>query len=213
MLILGLVAILTCTGLNVSAETDGTGDVWHWQGSGSSWSWDAYSGEKSNIDITTIEYSISGSDATLTMTVDGSIQSSASIFNYMHLTSPSGTYRAWYSAGVGMWVGSEGFAGETGMLTDPVTGNTFSATFPISDTSASYDVWAYAAEYATIGDVATSEWWADYAPAPYAPWYTADDDTGDDDDDDTGNGGGDGGKKKDSPGFELIALILLRRRK
>ena len=220
-----------------SALTDDTGDVYHWKLTDNTWAWEQYAGQKDNIDITSVDYSIDESQVTLTMTVAGTIENSQNIFYYMILVGESGNYQAYYTNENGIWTGTDGFSGEGGLLTDPVIGNTFTATFTINNPSASYDVYGYALEYSNLSDASTSEWWADYAPMEHAPWYAGDDDTGDDDtgdddagdddtgDDDTGDngtsGGDEGGDDKGTPGFELltivaalaVAFIILKRRK
>jgi hypothetical protein len=233
VLFLGAVFFLILTAIPSSAITDSTGDVYHWKLTNNTWSWGEYTGQKDNIDITSIEYSIVGSEATLTMTIKGSIEESQNIFYYMRMVGTSGTYQAYYAMGTGLWSGLDGFSGEGGQLTDPISGNTFTATFTISDPSDSYEVYGWAVEYSNIQNTQTAEWWADYAPVDYAPWATTgdddtgddtgDDDTGDDDsggedtgDDDTGEDGTDGEDTADeggdgdgggTPGFELLAVI------
>ena len=74
LLFVGIAVMLLST-LTVSAESDSTGDVWHWRVSETDWSWE-HSGGKPNIDITSVSHTITGSEATLTMTVAGTIQDS-----------------------------------------------------------------------------------------------------------------------------------------
>jgi len=200
------IAVLLLSTLTVSAESDSTGDVWHWKFSETGYSWE-HSGGKPNIDITSVSHTITDSEATLTMTVAGTIQDSEKIIYYMHLVGDDETtyYQAFYINGGGAYllIGA-GYQG--GELENPVSGNTFTATFEIDDPDATYSVWAYSAEYAETGDESGEAWW-DYAPNTYSPWYTGGD----------GNGGTGGG----TPGFETlaviaaigVALIILRRRK
>jgi len=210
LLIVGI-AVLLLSSITVSAESDDTGDVWHWRVSETTWSWE-HSGGKPNIDITSVSYTITDSEATLTMTVAGTIEDSENIVYYMHLVGDDETtyYQAFYFNGGGAYI-LIGAGYEGGELVNPVSGNTFTATFPIADPSATYSVWAYSAEYTEAGDE-TDEWWGDWAPNLYSPWYTGGD----------GNGGnGDNGGGGGTPGFETlaviaaigVALIILRRRK
>jgi len=231
ILIFGAAIFLIFAASSASAITDGTGDVYHWNLSDASWSWGQYSGDKPNIDITDVDYSVSGSDVTITMTVAGTIQTSETIFYYAYLMSDTGQYFAYYMNGVAIWSGIEGYIGEGGMITTfSATGSTLSLTFTPTDPSETFSIYGYAQEFSSVLDMTTSDWWADYAPAIYAPWYVADggditddDDTGDDDiggedtgGDDTGGddtGGDDTGGDDASddngglPGFETIAVI------
>ena len=209
----------------VSAETDGTSDLWHYKVSGTSYSWEAYTGAKDHIDITDIDYSIIGSEATLTMTLAGNIQDSETIFYYMHLVTGNDYYNAWYSNGNGIVQGiGANLTGYFSMITSPISGNTFTATFTVNDPSATYELRGYAQELSVLGNE-TTEWWGDWAPNTYFYDYSGyvpeeeeeeeeeeqeeEEKTGDDDED---NG---------SPGFEVIvfiaaiaiAILLLRRKK
>ena len=209
LLFVGISVLLLST-LTVSAESDATGDVWHWRVSETTWSWE-HSGGKPNIDITSVSHTITDSEATLTMTVAGTIQDSEKIVYYMHLVGDDETtyYQAFYvNGGGGYLLIGAGFEG--GALVNPVSSNTFTATFPIADPSATYSVWAYSAEHVETGDESGEAWW-DYAPDTHSPWYYI---SGDGDTGDGGTGGG-------TPGFETlaviaavgVALIILRRRK
>jgi len=236
----GAIIFLVFAASSASAITDGTGDVYHWNLSDTSWSWGQYSGDRPNIDITDVGYSVSGSDVTITMTVAGTIQTSDTIFYYAYLMSDTGQYFAYYMNGIAMWSGIEGYLGEGGLITTySATGSTLSITFTPTDPSETFAIYGYAQEFTSVMDMTTSEYWADYAPAIYAPWYVADgDDTTDDDttDDDIGGDddgsdttGGDGGSGGDDasddngglPGFEIllvivaicVALILLKKKK
>jgi hypothetical protein len=72
ILIVGAV-VLIMSSLTVSAEelTDGTGDIYHWKYSETEWSWQQYTGDKPNIDITRVSYSVSENTLTATMEVNG----------------------------------------------------------------------------------------------------------------------------------------------
>jgi len=194
------IAVLLLSTLTVSAESDDTGDVWHWKYSETGYSWE-HSGGKPNIDITSVSYEITGSEVTLTMTVAGTIEDSEKILYFMYLIGDGETVgQASYMNGEGGYLTGLYQGGD---LVNPVSGNTFTATFNITDPSATYSVWAYSGEYAT-GDESGEAWW-DYAPNTYAPWYGLGSDS---------KGGG-------TPGFEIIAvitalaiaLIILRRRR
>jgi hypothetical protein len=174
MLIIGVVVlILSSIPVSAETETDPTGDIYHWRYSETAWGWGPYEGDKPNIDITSVSYEIDGQQATLTLTVDGSIQDSENFIYYVHIVSEEGTYQAFYTNGVGMYTASEGYSGyQGGMLDNPVSGNAFTAVFDIQDTDATFTVWGQAIEYESLGDTQTSQWWGDWGPTTYAPWYT-----------------------------------------
>jgi hypothetical protein len=167
----------------------------------------------------------------MTMTVAGDIEDAATTYYLMQLVTCDDYYMATYVNGVGMVIGSGTFSGFYQQLTNPVSGDTFTATFTVNDPTATYEIRGYAAEYSTFGDEG-AEWWGDWAPDAYFNEYTGyqgsdgdDDTTGDDDtsDDDTSGDGteeeGNGGTG--TPGFEAVALlaafgavfILLRKRR
>ena len=214
----------------VSAESDPSDDLWHWQVSGTSGSWEAYSGAKDHIDITEIDYSIVGSEATLTMTLADDIQDSETIFYYMHLVTGDDYYNAWYANGMGIVTGvGANLTGYYNMLTAPMSGNTFTATFTVNDPDASYEVRGYAQELSVIGDEA-SEWWGDWAPNTYFYDYSGyipeeeEEEEQEEEPEEEQNGeekSGDDSEDNGSPGFEVIvfiaaitiALLFMRRKK
>ena len=82
MLIIGFFASVA------SAESDATGDLFHHSLDASSvtgWSFEQYSGEKPNIDITDLSYSISGSEVTITLTVAGVIEDKEGVAYYVYI--------------------------------------------------------------------------------------------------------------------------------
>lgn len=218
------IAVLLLSTLTVSAESDSTGDIWHYTYSEDNWTWEAHTGSRPNIDITDISYTITDSEATLIMTVDGSIVDSDKIVYYMVMSADEGSYMAWYANEEGAYMAYGGTSYAAGALEDPVTGSTFTATFDIDDPDATYAVYGYTIELKETGDE-SGESWQDYAPNLYAPWYTGDGDGNGDGDGDTGDGDTDGNGDEGGgikvPGFEIIAvisalaiaLIILRRRK
>lgn len=231
ILIFGAVVFLVFAGSSASAVTEGTGDIFHYKKTGDSWSWGAYSSGKSDIDLTSVDYSVSGSDVTVTLTVSGTIQTSDKFFYYVYLESAEGKYFIYYVNGFAMWAGTDGFSGEGGMITDfTASGGTFTATFTPTNPSNSFNVYGYAWEVLSTTDFVTADVWADYAPNTYAPWYTAGDDDlpddddddnppvdddddnppADDNDDDTGDAKGDDDdddEDKGIPGFEIVTII------
>lgn len=219
MLIIGLCA-LVLSSISAGAETDGTGDLYHQTVTEDGLSWDPYSGEKSYIDITDISYSITDSQATLTMTLADDIMISEYVYYYMHLRSEENSfYQALYSDESGLITGVGDFAGFYTILDNPISGNIFTATFNVSDPNLEYTAWGWTGEFSDFSNQG-GEGWLDYAPGTFAPWYTA---GGNDD----GNGDGDGDENggttlpTGTPGFETlagitalgIAFIFLRRKK
>jgi len=234
MLLIGIYILLFST-INAIAEEDPTGDIYHQTATETGLTWDLYSGEKQHIDITDISYSISGSQATLTMTLADDIVSSEFVYYYMHLRSSENSfYQALYSDENGIITGVGDFTGFYNIIDNPISGNIFTATFEVSDPNLEYKAWGWTGEFSDFSNQG-GEGWLDYAPGTFAPWYSAgggDGDgnggTGDGNDDDTngddgtGTNGDDGTDTTDgTPGFETltiiaalgIAFILLRRKK
>ena len=211
MLIIGIYILLFST-MNAIAEEDPTGDIYHQTATETGLTWDLYSGEKQHIDITDISYSISGSQATLTMTLADDILSSAFVSYYMHLrTDEAPFYTAVYSDGYASLIGPGGAS----IIDNPISGKIFTTTFDITDPNLEYTAWGWAGEFTDEANQQT-EGWLDYAPGTYAPWYTADpggddDDTGDDepeeDDEDDDNTNGGTTPAPQTPGFEIILLL------
>ncbi|MEF8879307.1 MAG: Heimdall-CTERM domain-containing surface protein [Candidatus Thermoplasmatota archaeon] len=205
ILVIGaVVCILTISG-TVAAINDDTGDVWHYKETNGGWSWDKYSGEKPNIDITDVSQSTNGNETTLTMKVNGEIENSENIEYWMYLKNDNSDYYAHYSNKNGTVGGNTPSGIFSYQLENPVSGNTFTATFELDNPDASYELWGYSAE--TVSD--SNEWWGDYAPSEHAPWYS---------------GGGDSTDNGDTsdkgiPGFEILivtiamALVIFLRRK
>ena len=230
ILILAIVFTIFGAANIVTAETDDTGDLWHYEVFGTSASWEAYSGSKDYIDITNIDYSISGSEATLTMTLAGNIQDSETILYYMHLVMGTDYYNAWYTNGMGLVTGVGGtLTGYYSMLTSPVSGNTFTATFTVNDPSATYEVRGYAQELSELDDE-TAEWWGDWAPNTYFYDYSGynpeeeeeeEEEEQEEEEEEEQEEGEENDKDKGSPGFEVIvfiaaitiAILFIRRKK
>ena len=225
------VAVMLLSSMAVSAdktESDPTGDVAHWEYTANNWGWSYDVGNKPNIDITELSYSVGVGKLTVTMKVDGAIQTSGNFLYMIMMNTSDATYWMSWSEGEGGGFASSVGEGEMKYDFNPEvdsSGGTLS--FVFNETGSDYlsvEFWGYAAEYAEMGDV-TSEWWGDWAPGEYSPFYGGDDDDDSDsggDDDGDGDGGNDGSSgSSGTPGFEaiallaavVIALIILRRRK
>ena len=213
LLLIGIFT-LALSSISVCAESDPTGDVYHQIVTENNLTWELYSGEKPNIDITDISYSISGSEATVTMTVAGTIQDAETIGYYVHLAKDDTSfYQIYYFNGVGIFSGSGDYSGTWQLLESPPIssdGKSLTYTFEIdtSDPSAEYTPWGWSVELANVENQG-GEAWLDYAPGTYAPWYTSGDgdvDGGENGDGDTSTDGDDG-TSGGTPGFEIFALL------
>jgi len=225
IIIVGIV-LLTFLSVNVVAIDDATGDIWHYQAEETStlpYEWIQYGEEKPNIDIIDLSYIITGSEVTLTMTVNGMMEYSLVTTYKMYLECNEGTYEVHYANGNAGWYANAGSDENFDFVTAPVTNvsnNTYTSTFQIANPDIEYALWGYAKEFASPG---STEKWADYASDAYAPWYEEDstDETGEDDTiDNTGDDEPESDTSTGTPGFETIlvilalgiALIILRRK-
>ncbi len=223
--------LLAAIGATVTAEsvTDPTGDVYHWQYTDTTWGWDTNIGDKPNIDITDLTYSVTGDQLTLSMKVAGTIASSEGITYTIWLNTTDSYYTAGWANGEGFGMGVSTEEGSYEMDFEPeisASGNTITVTFDTVGTFTAIDAfWGFSQEFHDLSEGMAGEYWADWAPESYA-WYeggsssgdsgdTGGDDTGDDTSGETGDTGetGDDGTNintpppSGTPGFELLALI------
>jgi len=259
LIIFGAAIVLIFSGMVMisNAEEDTQGDVWHHKVSadGTTWTYEESTVEKNDIDIKEISYSSDGTTLTVTMEVYGTIQSSANYAYMFYFNTSDATYIFTYVAGVASAIGYDwDYYLDMGSF-DPMDvldhmtfdgaltaeGSNLTGTVSLLGTDEASATWGYATEYLVDYTEITGqvEWWGDYWPDTFSPWYgidtgdddtgdddTGDDDTGDDDtgDDDTGDddtGESNGGTEEKTPGFELltliaaiaIALIILRKRR
>jgi len=213
LLLVGAVVFLVVSSMSVSAVSDGTNDVWHQSWTGTGYAWEAYSGSKPNIDITDVSYSIQGTTATVTMTTSADMTTNSENVVYTaHLKSSDDSYyMLFYSNGQGAIMGMGNFQGYASQIENPISGNTFSASFEVSDPNLDYTVVAFNVEHSDIDNDQGEAWW-DYAPNSEAPYYSA---GAGEEDTDTGN------DDSGTPGFELLVLlaalgisfIILRRKR
>lgn len=228
-----LVLILSSTILSAAdSKSDPTGDVAHWSFTAGHWGWSYNVGNKPDIDITELSYTVNGDQLTLTLKVAGTIQNSEVTGYWAYLNTSDATY--WMSWSNNTGGGLALSLNEESMNYDwepeiTVSGNTLSCTFDVVGTDyTNTELWGWAAEYITLGDT-TQEWWGDWAPNEHAPFY-GEDTSGDGDDSSTDDGGANGagndsGKTTPSdggtPGFESItviaaialSLLVLKKRK
>jgi hypothetical protein len=237
ILIITFVILLLTFVKITSAEADGQGDVYHYKVStdGVTWIYEESTETKNDIDIKEISYSIDGTTLTVTMEVYGTIRTS---MNYAYIFYYN-TSDAFY---LFQWFGTGGIA--TGLDFDYVdvenpleimehqtigtltaSESTLTGEIELLGESAASGVWGYATEYLvdflSITDFSQVEWWGDYWPNTYAPWYGSET-NGDGDGTDNGpTATGDGSDGDETPGFEIItliaaiavAIILLRKKK
>lgn len=231
-ILFGAAMILILSSLTGSAAelTDGTGDVYHHKWSQNQWTWTASTVDKPNIDITKVSYSVSDDTLTATMEVNGEIESSTKIAYFLYFNTTDAIYMLSYVNGQGAALGMS-IGGDINMSYGEViaTGNTMTATIDLLGDNTAEDFWGvaaeYSADYTTIENTEELEWWGDWVPGTYAPWYASGngdgDGTGDGGDGDGTGNGGDGDTDGGTPGFETLAVIaalaiaciLLRRKK
>lgn len=221
-----LVLLGSCFTAAATSIDDGTSDVWHWaqSPSGTSWSWQGNVGNKPNIDIKEISYSVNDNKITLKMEVSGEIQNSDKIAYMVYYNTTDTTYQMSYSNGTG---GGFGMNQENMDIRATenvsVSGDTFSVVLDVIGDTSKVDLWGYAAEYSSYGDL-SAEWWGDWAPNEKFLFDTGTDGT----DGTNGTDGTDGGlddkesgSDKKTPGFELVLVlaavavvfIVLRKRR
>ena len=107
ILLIGISGLLLLT-LPVTATSisDSTGDVYHWSQTGTAWSWRANIGDKPNVDITEVSYSINGEKLTLKLEVIGTIQSTEQYWYNAYFNSTDTIYYWWWSNGSGFGMAS-----------------------------------------------------------------------------------------------------------
>lgn len=221
--------LLVCSSISVIAdtETDSTGDVYHYYFSETGFSWKVSVENKPDIDITEVSFSANGEKLTFILKVDGNIQSSENIGYWAFYNSSDSTYMISWNNGQGFGLAMSLDQQGGSFDYDPeiiVSGNTLKAVFDKIGSTDNVALWGWAAEYTQYGDQ-TQEWWGDWIPGEYAPFWGEDidyeqeqnDTEKNDKEDDKKTGDGNSGSV--TPGFELILsicvifLILLWKRK
>jgi hypothetical protein len=213
-----LLLVLSCGAASATSITDGSGDVWHYAQTGTSWSYVGNVGNKGNIDIKEVAYTVNNNKLTLSLEVYGTIQNSEKITYIVFYNSTDSQYFFSYTNGEGGGIGWKGMNFTSGQNVT-VNEDMVSVELDVLGDTSKVELWGYAVEYTTLDDY-TKEWWGDWAPNEKLPFQTGTD--GDNTNGTDGNQGGDntsGGSK--TPGFEVIpvlaavavALILLRKRR
>ena len=220
ILILVASIFLLLSSNSVTALKDHHGDLWHYYYNVSTdltiWEQN-YSGEHPYLDISELTYSISNKNATLKMTCLYELRhNNGYYYYYMHLVNSSDEndyYEAMFTGDLGdvrhfkdgEWVEFEKRVWKID-INSPGNDKNFTATFPIDDPSASYEVRGYTKYRISHHDI-----WGDWVPDDYfyeqtgfdpdAEPENGDDGTDDTDDSDTGN-------NKGTPGFEIVILLI-----
>jgi hypothetical protein len=192
--------------------TDPTNDVWHWSQTGTAWSWTGNIENKPNIDITTVSGTINGVNLTLSITVAGTIQTSQKILYRVWCNTSDVSYNMLWSNNKGQGMVVKKGGGSQFVTNFTVSGNTISAVFKVIGNASATDLWGWAAEYTSLVNQTTHEWWGDWTPNSKIPFSIS---PGGNPGNNTGNNTG-----KKTPDFEVlpvvaaiaVAAVLLRRR-
>ncbi len=231
------ILVLFFSSITVSAETqtDEAGDVYHWKMTDSTWSWEPSVDSRANIDIIELTYTSNGNQLTLSLKVSGNIQASDRIAYIAWVNTSDAYYWLYWMNGQSTSMAINTTEGSTNFDMNPdvnisENNDEIICVFNVVGTDLTNpEFWGYAVEYTNFGDI-TQEWWGDWIPGTYAPfWGEEGDGNGDGDGEGDTNGDGDvNGDGSDSgtdsdgtPGFGAIALItalamaiiVLRRRK
>jgi hypothetical protein len=216
-----LVLLGSCFTAAATSISDGTGDIWHWAQTGTSWSWQGNVGNKPNIDITEVSYTVNEDKITLSLKVSGTIQTSDKIVYWVYYNSTDTQYWISYTNGTGVGFGMKGM-NITSADNVTISGDTLSVVLDVLGDTSKIELWGYAVEYTTTAMDQYSEWWGDWAPNEK---FTYDTGTGG-----SSSPGGTNGTTPDNngsspqsntPGFEIIlviaaiaiALVLIRKRR
>ena len=222
ILIIGISALLLLS-MAVSAETDASGDVFHWKGNDwHNWAWDV--DDRPNIDIIDISYLIEDR-LTISMSVAGSFNTGLSLY-HLEFNSPDAYYRVVYNPASGVdpiviALPTDLTLEEYGTWEQPasetsIQGGTLTATIDwITEDHTMTDLFGWAQEWDKEDEQALEAWY-DYAPNDHSPYGSYDDYYGN-----GGNGGSGTMPPSGTPGFEAIAviaalgiaLIIFRKRK
>jgi len=220
-ILITIVFMLTITSISVSAESDPEGDVVHWKGfDWRNWNWNVQ--DRQNIDIIDVSYT-AGDRLTFSLTVKGSFNEDKSYYHVWYNTSD-----AWYHMQYVPGEEEEPFVGALPLnlqtwdiedimnYTEPVweasvvNDNTITGTIDwITEDHEVNSFHGWAQEWDKEEDI-TVETWLDFAPDAYAWYGVYDDYYGGDNNGGGDNGGSDtgGSSTDDSPGFEVIALLV-----
>jgi hypothetical protein len=221
IVIIGLTVILgSCFTAAATSISDGTNDVWHWAQSlsGTGWSWQGNVGNKPNIDITEVSYTVNQDKITLSLKVSGVIQTSDKVVYWVYYNSTDTTYWLSYTNGSGGGFGMKGVMNITSVDNVTISGDTLSVILDVLGDTSKVELWGYAVEYTTTVGDQTNEWWGDWAPNEKFAYNTGTDGTDGTDGTPKDN---ESGSKTKTPGFELVlvlaavavALIILRKRR
>ncbi len=176
-----IATIGTTTSAQSGSITDQTGDVLHYREQDGSWSWDANIENKPNIDITEVNYVVTGDTLSLSLMVAGTISDSELVGYYAYLITSDSSYSFWHLGsevfGIATSTGDGDFQYSDADIT--VSGDTITATYDVVGTFSTVDeFYGFANEHTVSGDT-SSEWWTDYAPNDESPYQASDPDPSD----------------------------------
>lgn len=175
LIIIGAVVFLIGASVNVSAEADGTGDLFHYKEdskSVSGWSFEQYSGEKPNIDITDLSYTSENGQLTITMTVNGQIEDKAGLAYYVYiLRDEVGAGNLAYYTNSFYYVWGDTMESSNSDMTSRAGSDTITFTMDYSTPENITGIRGYTYEAADSSLGTNGEYWGDWAPDTYFPAY------------------------------------------
>ena len=177
LIIVAAIFFLMIASNTATALDDADNDVLHWTGiNWTDWEWNVSNRE--DVDIDSIDYTLTGTELILTMTVDGSIKSTNAMYSVWYNST-----EAWYHAivtegegvGISYPIDISKYTIEElsqfnfeGVVT--ISGSTITATFPlVGDENSIDEIHGHAQEWEQEGDI-LSNFWIDYAPNDFSPY-------------------------------------------
>ena len=220
------IAVLLITGTPVAGEqiimTDDTGDIVYLFSSDGQLTWQNYSGEKPNIDITSISYEVNEDKLTLMLKVDGIVEQSFNTSYYMYFITVGASYLMFYHNGDG-FVSKSTASGQSLIIQAlNISENSIHATFNISgiENTTNIILWGTSTEYTEYLNE-SKDWWGDWVPNNYFHVKTKLDKNESADDYESNETVDDSNKTNETendnnftdipgktPGFELIMLLV-----
>jgi hypothetical protein len=225
--IIAIIASAILATVNIaSADVDVSGDVYHHKVStdGETWIYEKTMTGKEDVDIKEITYGVTDNTLSITFEVFGNIQTSTKHVYIFYYNTSDATYIFTWS-NIGTAIGYDWVYYNDPDSIDPLNvmdhmvlgtvsadGSTITGSIELMGSSEPTNAWGSAIEY-TVDfleiEEGLVEWYGDYWPNIYAPWYGIDDQDGTEDETDNGaaDGTGDSTTNDNSPGFELVALF------
>jgi hypothetical protein len=192
-------AVLIISSITASAvtESDDTDDIWYIE-------WDLDNliykvttkgiADHPEIDITSVSATLDVTTLTLSITLDGDINSqSFAVYSIYYGIQNTTFYVATYTpfSGIATYAGTgiDGYTGGTTTATISEDQKTISISFDVTETDESYNLWGITVEYSSIDDMTsgTASYYYDVAPLSYAVEYEYTGDVGEGEDDQEDN--------------------------